>query len=356
MIFNFNAGPAMLPTAVMERAREEFLDWHGSGISVMEHSHRARWFTELAGRCEAGLRQLLHIGEEHAVLFMAGGASTQFALAAMNLAGRAPGGYVVHGHWGQKALAEAQRIGGAYCVATSAADNFRSVPPPDGWNIRTGTSYVHITSNETISGVQIHSDPECPAPLVADMSSDFLSRPVNLAAYDLVYAGAQKNAGPAGITLVIVRREVLERCPDNLPNIFSYRVFAEQRSMYNTPPTFNWYMVSLVIDWLQEQGGLESIAGLNRRKADLLYRCIDDSDYYAASIAAPYRSLMNVVFRTPDEAADRRFAAAAQSAGLHGLQGHRSIGGIRASIYNAMPVDGVMALVEFMTEFERKNG
>lgn len=355
--FNFSAGPAMLPEPVLEQAREELLDWRGSGMSVMEMSHRGKEFMTIAGEAEADLRELLAIPANYKVLFLQGGATSQFAMVPMNLLrGRFQADYLNTGLWSKKAIAEAER----YCrvnVAASAEDQgFAGIPAPSEWQLNAQAAYLHYTPNETINGVEFHFIPEIEVPLVADMSSTILSRPLDVSRFGLIYAGAQKNIGPAGLTLVIVREDLLGETVSGTPSMYDYRRHADNGSMLNTPPTFAWYIAGLVFKWLQAQGGLEAMGERNRRKAALLYRAIDGSEFYRNPIDPSCRSWMNVPFTLPDEALQKPFLAEAKEAGLLTLAGHRSVGGLRASIYNAMPEEGVRALVDFLAEFARRHG
>lgn len=356
-IFNFCSGPATLPLPVLERARDELLDYRGSGMSVMEISHRSAIFDDVAERAESGLRRLLSISDQYAVLFLAGGATTQFAQVPINLASPdQPGAYVVNGAWSKKAYTIANRLGLAHLAASSESRSFLSAPERSEWDIDGPYAYLHYVSNETISGVQYAHTPETTLPLVADMSSDILSRPVEVDRYGVIYAGAQKNIGQSGITIVIVRKDLLKALPGQTPDLQSWKVQYEQSSRLNTPPTFAWYMAGLVFDWVEEQGGLSRMSALNRAKSGFLYDFIDRSEFYVNDIPAGFRSHMNIPFRLIDDALHAQFVEQAEAAGLSGLKGHRSVGGIRASIYNAMPIEGVEALIAFMTEFERRVG
>jgi phosphoserine aminotransferase len=355
--YNFCAGPAGIPLPVLERAREELLDYRATGASVMEISHRSPLFDEIAGAAERRLRGLLGIGEEYAVLFLSGGATYQFAQVPLNLAGTArPGAYLVHGHWGRKAHAEACSLDMAHLVASSEESGFDRIPQPAEWNLPANCVYLHIVSNETITGVRFPAWPRPGIPLVADMSSDILSAPLDVSRFGVIYAGTQKNVGPAGMSIVIVRRDLLERVPDALPGILSWRTQEAFQSRYNTPPTFAWYMAGLVFEWIEGQGGLAEMQDMNQRKARILYEAIDSSGFYSNSVGPRYRSLMNVPFRLHDESLDSQFLDAAGDAGLLGLKGHKSVGGMRASIYNAMPEDGVRALVDYLRWFEKVKG
>ena len=354
---NFSAGPATLPPAVLEEARRDLVSLPGVGVSPLEISHRSPWFEGVIGEAEANVRDLLAVPEGYRVLFLQGGASMQFSMVPMNLGGTS--GHVVTGSWSGKALAEAARLRSAVARWDGRDEGYVRVPAAEDLRLDAGDAYLHITSNETIHGVEWPAGAEPAASvLVCDTSSDFLSRPVDVGRYGLLYAGAQKNAGPAGVTIVIVREDVLERIPDGLPRLLDYRTYAEHGSLYNTPPVFAIYVVALVTRWLRhEVGGLGAQGAHNREKAGLLYGRIDDSGGLYRGHAAPdSRSLMNVTWRLPSPELDARFVGEATAEGLMGLKGHRSVGGIRASIYNAFPRAGCEALVEFMKEFERKNG
>ncbi len=356
-IFNFCAGPATLPLPVLEKAREELLDFNGSGMSVMEISHRSAAFDEVAERSEACLRRLLSIPDDYAVLFLAGGATAQFAHVPLNLAtADRPGAYVVNGSWSKKAFAIAQRMGLAHLAASSEASGFKTIPPQADWDVNDSHAYLHYVSNETISGVQFRQPPQVAPTLVSDMSSDILSRPVDVSRFGAIYAGAQKNIGQAGITLLIVRQDLLRDLPADVPDLSSWKAEHQKGSRLNTPPTFAWYIAGLVFEWLEAQGGVERMAELNQHKADTLYRYLDQSGFYLNDIPPGFRSHMNVPFKITDESLHGRFVAAAEAAGLSSLKGHRSVGGMRASIYNAMPIEGIEALIGFMAEFERQSG
>lgn len=360
-VFNFSAGPATLPEEVLEQVRDELLDWQGAGMSVMEMSHRGKAFMSIAEQAEADLRELLGVPDDYRVLFLQGGAAGQFAAVPLNLlGGKDAADYVVTGNWGKKARKE----GGKYCDARIAASTegggFTDVPPRADWNLSADAAYVHYTPNETIQGVEFdevpHIDETGDVPLVADMSSNFLSRPVDVSRCGAIYAGAQKNVGPAGVTVAIVRDDLLGRARADTPMVLDYKAQAEADSMLNTPPCFAWYVAGLTLQWLKRQGGLEAIAERNARKADKLYGFIDDSGFYSNPVAPGARSRMNVPFLLADDSLNAAFLEQAEAAGLPGLKGHRSVGGMRASIYNAMPEAGVDALIDFMGEFERKNG
>jgi phosphoserine aminotransferase len=354
-IYNFSAGPAMLPEKVMEQARDEMLDWHGTGMSVMEMSHRGKQFMSIAERAEADLRELLAIPDNYKVLFLQGGAASQFAMVPINLLrGKKKADYLCTGHWSQKAIAEGRRFCEINVVASSENTGFRHIPPREDWRLNPEAAYVHYTPNETIAGVEFHWIPDVgEVPLVADMSSTLLSRPVDISRFGVIYAGAQKNIGCAGLTVVIVRNDLIGQPLDGAPTMFDYQIHADHGSMYNTPPTYAWYVAGLVFTWLKEKGGLVAMAKVNRTKADTLYNFIDSSDFYYNPVESAFRSWMNVPFILREKELDEVFLEQAKRAGLTSLKGHRSVGGMRASIYNAMPQEGIDALVEFMKEFER---
>jgi phosphoserine aminotransferase len=356
--FNFAAGPAALPTEVLEQVRSELTDWRGSGSSVMEVSHRSRAFLEIAEAAERDLRELLGMSDDYRVLFMQGGASAQFAAIPLNLA--APDDcvdFLITGAWSKKALEEARRYCRVNVAADEAASGYCTVPDARSLNCSAGAAYLHYTPNETIGGVEFPYIPDSGAlPLVADMSSTLLSRPVDVARCALIYAGAQKNIGPAGLTVVIVRDELLGHARPGTPAVWDYRAVAEQHSMVNTPPTFAWYVAGLVFKWLLSQGGLAAMGERNRVKAQMLYAAIDASGFYKNPVAKDCRSWMNVPFTLAHPNLDGAFLAAATAAGLTNLEGHRLVGGMRASLYNAMPLAGVEALTAFMREFERRHG
>ncbi len=356
-VYNFSAGPAALPLEVLDNIRNDLPDWQGTGMSVMEVSHRSPEFVELAVRCEANFRDLLGVPDDYSVLFTQGGATLQMAMAPMNLAGaKDAADYVVTGSWGKKAANEAKKFCDARVVADGAQDKFRNIPDESAWQRRDDAAYLHYTPNETIAGVEFHFVPGGDAPLVADMSSTILSRPIDVSKFGVIYAGAQKNIGPAGITLVIVRNDLLERAPADLPHLMTWRAYAESGSMTNTPPTFAWYVADQVLQYLQRQGGLEAVAKINERKAATLYAAIDSSGFYSNPVREDCRSWMNVPFLLADAALDAKFLEDSQAAGLTNLKGHRSVGGMRASIYNAVTEDAIDALVEFMNAFEKENG
>jgi phosphoserine aminotransferase len=358
-IFNFGAGPAVLPEAVLEEAQRELLALPGVGMSVLEISHRSKVFEEIIQGAEADLRKLGSIPSNYHVLFLQGGASLQFSMVPMNLL--PPGGkadYIVTGSWSKKAVKEAQRVGTVSIAATTEAENFTRIPEPSEWKLDPTAAYVHITTNNTIFGTEWQEDPEIEtAPIVADASSDIFSRPIDINRYALIYAGAQKNLGPSGVTLVLLRDDLLARSPKTLPTMLDYNTHAKEKSLYNTPPVFGIYVLRLVARWMLDLGGLEAIGKRNAEKAKLLYDAIDGSGGYYRPHAKPgSRSNMNVTFRLPSEELEKRFVSDATRNGLDGLKGHRSVGGIRASIYNAFPREGVEALVAFMGEFQQKNG
>ena len=346
-----------MPLQVLKKARDEMLDFKGTGMSIMEVSHRSHIFDEVAERSEACLRRLMSIPDHYAVLFLAGGATSQFAQVPVNLGSRAkPGAYVVNGAWGKKAYTTAQRMGLAHLAVSTEASGFKAIPNQDEWDVSDRNAYVHYVSNETISGVQFPHTPDISHTLVADMSSDILSRPVEVDRFGVIYAGAQKNIGQAGITLVIVRKDLLQDLDDSVPDMQSWKIQHLQSSRLNTPPTFAWYMAGLVFEWIERRGGLQKMAELNQIKADRLYQFLDASDFYLNDIPAGFRSHMNIPFKLVDETLHERFVQEAEQAGLSSLKGHRSVGGMRASIYNAMPIEGVNALIEFMTDFENRTG
>lgn len=354
--YNFCAGPAALPEAVLEQARDEMLNWQDAGLSIMEMSHRSPEIVGIADRAEATFRQLLGISDDYAVLFLQGGASSQFSAVPLNLGGAAgKADYLNTGQWSKKAIAEAKRYLDVNVVATAEADNFACIPPQDQWSLSADAAYMHYTPNETIGGVEFFWTPEVDAPLVVDMSSTILSRQINVNDYGVIYAGAQKNIGPAGLTLVIVRRDLLGRADDKCPAMLNWQTAADNDSMYNTPPTFALYLAGLVFEWLKQQGGLEAMETINRRKAAKLYGAIDDSAFYANPVELPSRSLMNVPFTLANADLDKQFLAEAQEVGLLNLKGHRSVGGMRASIYNAVTEQAVDALISFMQDFESRN-
>ncbi|WP_026340670.1 3-phosphoserine/phosphohydroxythreonine transaminase [Thioalkalivibrio sp. ALJT] len=355
-VMNFSAGPAALPQPVLERARDELLDFRGSGMSVMEMSHRGKPFMAVAEKAEQDLRTLLSIPDNYSVLFLQGGATGQFAAIPLNLGGGRSMDYVDTGAWSGKAIKEAQKYGSVNIVASSQASGYASIPERAGWNLNPDAAYVHYTPNETIGGVEFHDIPEVGGvPLVADMSSTILSRPIDVSKFGVIYAGAQKNIGPAGLTLVIVRNDLLEREKGPVPAVLDWALQSKNDSMYNTPPTFGWYLAGLVFEWLLEQGGLQAMAEINQRKAGKLYEFIDNSAFYRNPVERSARSWMNVPFILADDSLDGTFLNEADAAGLSSLKGHRSVGGMRASIYNAVPESAVDALIEFMADFENRH-
>ncbi|MHB1516159.1 MAG: 3-phosphoserine/phosphohydroxythreonine transaminase [Acidiferrobacteraceae bacterium] len=358
-IYNFGAGPAVLPLPVLEQAREEMLDWHGSGMSVMEMSHRGREFMEIAAQAEADFRELLQIPSGYKVLFLQGGASQQFAMVPLNLLrGKGRADYINTGEWSKKAISQAKRLCTVNVAATSEAQKFTTVPERASWRLDPGAAYVHYTPNETIGGVEFHEIPETgDVPLVADASSTILSRPLDVARFGLIYAGAQKNIGPSGLTVVIVREDLLGGVANGTPVMLDYKVHADNQSMYNTPPCYAWYVAGLTFQWLKRQDGLKGMALRNKRKAAKLYAAIDGSGgFYRNPVDPQYRSWMNVPFTLIESTLDETFLKSAKAAGLLQLKGHRSVGGMRASIYNAMPEEGVDALISFMQDFQKRKG
>jgi phosphoserine aminotransferase len=357
-IFNFSAGPAVLPVSVLEQAQREMLSLPGVGMSVMEISHRSQTFDEIIHGAEHGLRELLGIPDGYHVLFLQGGASLQFSMVPLNLLPQGGSAdYVLTGSWGKKALKEAKKVGATAVAADMADSRYTRTPEAHELKLDANAAYVHITTNETIEGVEFKTEPEVGrVPLVADASSDICSHPLDVSKYALIYAGAQKNLGPSGVTVVIIRDDLLARIPDGLHTMLDYRTHTKNDSLYNTPNTWGIYILNLVCQWVKEQGGLEGMGRTNEAKARLIYDAIDATDFYRGHAAKEARSNMNVTFRLPSEDLEKQFAKEATTQGLDGLKGHRSVGGIRASIYNAFPRAGCEALVEFMREFERKNG
>ena len=358
-VFNFYAGPATLPQPVLEQARRELLDYRGAGMSIMEMSHRSAIYEEVHQGCIDAIRTLLDVPDTHQILLLGGGATLQFAMVPLNLASvvgddRSSCDIVVSGSWAKKAHEDAQKVCTVTVAFDGATDAYTRLPEASRLASSPGSSYFHVTSNETIQGLQWHDFPRTEAPLVADMSSDIMSRPIPVERFGLIYAGAQKNLGPAGVTVVIIKSDLLDRAPDTVPAYLTYRTHAAKNSLYNTPPVFPIYILRLVLDWIESNGGIKTVSERNRRKSEAVYAAIDGSDgFYRCPVAPEYRSAMNVVFRLPDEEAEKRFIAGAQEIGMVGLKGHRSVGGVRASIYNAMPEEGVVALVEYMEHFRR---
>jgi phosphoserine aminotransferase len=357
-IYNFSAGPAMLPESVLERARAEMADWQGSGMSVMEMSHRGKEFVSIAEKAESDLRALMNIPAHYKVLFLQGGASSQFAMVPMNLLrGKSKADYLHTGQWSKKAIAEARKFCAVNVAANAEASNYSDIPARADWKLDPDAAYLHYTPNETIGGVEFAYVPETGGvPLVADMSSTILSRPIEVERFGLIYAGAQKNIGPAGLTIVIVREDLIGQTLAGTPTMSDYAIHAREGSMYNTPPTYAWYIAGLVFEWLKGLGGLDGMAVINRRKAEKLYAAIDGSGFYKNPVARDCRSWMNIPFTLKDAALDESFLKGAKAAGLVALKGHRSVGGMRASIYNAMPESGVDALIAFMNDFAQRNG
>lgn len=368
MIYNFSAGPAVLPKEVLQQAAAEMCDWHGSGMSVMEMSHRGKEFSSIINAARDDLRALLAVPENYRILFMQGGGLAENSLVPLNLAGRLTGGdlssatadYVVTGSWSTKSVKEAQRYCKVNVAATSAPQHFAAIPARDTWQLSKAPAYVHVCTNETIDGVEFQSAPEVAAdtdgaPIVADMSSHILSREIDVSRYGVIYGGAQKNIGPAGLTLVIVREDLLGNAAPVCPTVFNWDTVAQNESMYNTPPTYGIYIAGLVFQWIKRQGGVAALEQRNIQKAALLYDYLDSTDFYTTRIAAACRSRMNVPFFLRDETLNEAFLAGANQAGLLQLKGHKSVGGMRASIYNAMPLEGVQALVDYLKTFEKKH-
>jgi len=355
--YNFCAGPAALPVEVLEEAQRDLVNWQNSGLSIMEMSHRSTEIVGVATTAEKDLRELLDISDDYAVLFVQGGATGQFSAVPLNLLGDAKSAdYVNTGQWSKKAIKEAKRYCDVNVVASSEGDNFTTIPAFDSWALNKDAAYLHYTPNETIGGVEYFWTPEVDVPLVADMSSTILSRPIDVSKFGLIYAGAQKNIGPAGLTIVIVRKDLLGKAHPLCPVGLDYQVAAENESMYNTPPTMAIYLAGLVFKWLKAQGGLEAMEVLNRRKADKLYGYIDNSGFYANPVEVSSRSLMNIPFTLANAELDKAFLAGADEAGLLNLKGHRSVGGMRASVYNAVPEAAVDALLDYMKDFAQRNG
>ncbi len=361
-VYNFSAGPAMLPEAVLQRASNDLLDWTGydgknAKMSVMEMSHRGKDFMSIAAKAEADLRKLMSIPENYKVLFLQGGASSQFAMIPLNLlAGKTTADYVNTGMWSKKAIAEAKRYCDVNVVATSEDSGFTTIPEFSTWKLNPDAAYVHYTPNETIGGVEFNYIPDTGnVPLIADMSSTILSRELDVSKFAMIYAGAQKNVGPAGLTLVIIREDLIGNASDATPAMMNYETHSKADSMYNTPPTYSWYLAGLVFDWVLKQGGLSAMGEINQRKSAKLYDTIDNLDFYANPVEKQYRSWMNVPFTLANADLDADFIKQAADAGLHTLKGHRSVGGMRARIYNAMPESGIDTLVDFMKKFAKEN-
>ncbi|MBF0117720.1 MAG: 3-phosphoserine/phosphohydroxythreonine transaminase [Desulfobacterales bacterium] len=357
-VYNFNAGPATLPLPVLEEVQNNFLNFNGSGMSITEISHRSKWFEDVLNDGINRIKKLLKLDDKYHVLFIQGGASLQFSMVPMNLInGNAPADYINTGTWAKKAMKEAKILGKPFkVIATSEDKNFSYIPK--NFKINSDAVYVHITSNNTIEGTQWDSFPDTyNIPLVADMSSDILCKPFDVKNFGLIFAGAQKNIGPAGVCMVIIREDMLEKIPDNLPTMLNYKTYTSSNSLYNTPPCFGIYIIQLVAKWIEETiGGLVKMEELNRKKAEMLYKCIDGTGFYKGTAEKDSRSIMNVTFRLNSEQLEKKFIEEAKKNGLEGLKGHRSVGGCRASIYNAMTLDGICSLVDFMKNFEKNNG
>lgn len=356
-VFNFNAGPAMLPTVVMERAQKEFCNYRDSGCGIMEHSHRNKLFDEVLAKANSNIREIMGVPDNYDIVYIQGGASMQFAMIPMNLA--LPGKvmeFADTGAWSSKAIKEAKAFGEVKVIASSKEDKYAYIPDPAKMETSADASFFHITSNNTIYGTQYQSFPESKSPMIADMSSDIMSRRLDVSKFGMIYAGAQKNLGPSGLAVVIIRKDLVERTPANIPTMLKYSTHTENNSLYNTPPTFGIYMLSLVTDWVKEMGGIDAIEKINNEKAAALYAAIDASNgYFRCPAEISSRSKMNVVFRLPTEELEAKFVSESVKAGMLGLKGHRSAGGIRASIYNAMQMDGIEALISFMNEFKKNN-
>ncbi|MBI1732471.1 MAG: 3-phosphoserine/phosphohydroxythreonine transaminase [Gammaproteobacteria bacterium] len=357
-VYNFASGPAMLPRAVMEQAQAEFLDWRGTGMSVMEISHRGREFQSIVDQSIADLRALLGVGPDYDVLFVQGGATGQFSMVPLNLCpGGEPAAYVHTGHWSGKAMENGARHCEVRVAASSAATNFSTIPPRESWQVDPGAAYLFYTANETIGGVEFHDMPAGSGPpLVSDMTSNFLSRPVDVSRFGIIFAGAQKNFGPAGLVVVIIRKDLIGRARSTVPLLYDYASYSGHNSLLNTPATFSWYVAALSFAWIRRQGGVEVMEENARRRSGRLYRAIDAGDFYSNSVPAQFRSRMNVPFTLKDPALDKEFLQEARAAGLEALAGHRTVGGMRASLYNGMPDAGVDALVDFMGDFARRRG
>lgn len=356
-VHNFCAGPASLPLEVLKQAQEEMLDWHGSGMSVMEMSHRGSEIVSIAEAAEADFRELLNISDDYAVLFLQGGASMQFAAIPLNLMGdKKKADYVHTGQWSKKAIEEAKRYGEVNVVADAKAGNYSSIPDFSTWKLSNDAAYLHYTPNETIGGVEFFWTPKVAVPLVADMSSTLLSREINVNDFGVIYAGAQKNIGPAGLTIVIVRKDLLGKSLPITPTMLDWKTAADNDSMYNTPPTYSIYLAGLVFKWLKAQGGIAAMEKTNRRKAEKLYSYIDNSGFYKNPVEIASRSLMNIPFTLPSEELDKPFLKGAEANGLMNLKGHRSVGGMRASVYNAVPEQAVDDLISYMKTFAKEHG
>ena len=356
-IYNFSAGPATLPEEVLKQAQADLVDYQGEGMSIMEMSHRGKVYDSVHQEAKASLKQLLNVPDNYKILFLQGGATMQFGMIPMNLmAAGQTADYALTGAWGKKAIKEAQKLGSVSLACDTLAAPNATVPSADELNLTEGAAYFHLTSNETISGNQFKTFPKVDAPMICDMSSDILSRPLDVSEFGLIYAGAQKNMGPSGVAAIIIREDLLERCPANIPEMLNYKVHADNDSMFNTPPTFSIYMLSLTFKWLLNNGGVEAMSEINDRKSGALYTAIDTSEFYRGTTDPACRSTMNVCFRLPTEELEAEFIKVALANGMSGLKGHRSVGGIRASIYNAFPEQGVNDFIAFMKEFENNNG
>ena len=355
---NFNPGPSSIPLPVLEQARDEFLNFKGSGMSVLEVSHRSPEYDAVHEETQALLKELLGVGDDYQVLFLGGGASSQFAMIPMNFLGEGQvADYVNTGTWSNKAITEANIIGKAHVAASTEDDNFTRVPKLEECNFTKGAAYVHITSNNTIKGTQWHQFPEVDAPLIADMSSDILWRKFDASKFAMIYAGAQKNLGPSGVTVIVIRKDFVETANDGIPTMLSYKTHLKKNSLFNTPPCFPIYMVNKTLNWIMDQGGMEVVEANNRKKGDLLYQTIDSNpDFFRAPVEKASRSYMNVVFRLPTEELEQAFVAGGKERNMTGLKGHRSVGGIRFSIYNAIPLEWIEAVTAYMTEFAKANG
>ena len=359
--FNFSAGPAALPEAVLEIAKAEMLDWHGSGMSIMEVSHRGKEFGQVVEESQADLRELLNIPANYKILFLQGGATSQFSMVPFNLLrGKSKADYINTGFWSERAIAEANKYCQVNIAASGESGKFTAIPQPDTWLLSKESAYLHYTANETIHGVEFPFIPQSldaeAIPLVTDMSSNMLSRPFDVSKFGIIYAGAQKNIGPAGLTIVIVRDDLLGQVDSKAPTLFDYQYLAKNDSMANTPPTYSWYIAGLVLQWLKKNGGLTAIAAANQKKAELLYKTIDQSEFYQNPVAKECRSLMNIPFILKDATLDKAFLEGAKKANLVGLAGHRAVGGMRASLYNAVTIEAVEALTNFMNDFARRHG
>jgi phosphoserine aminotransferase len=356
-VYNFGAGPAMLPVEVMKTAQAELLDWHGTGISVIEMSHRSKEFASIVEESEADLRELLNVPDTHRILFLQGGASSQFAMVPMNLLGKnRTADYIHTGIWSGKAIKEAQRFGNINIAASSETESFLTIPDTSEWKLSTDPAYVYYTDNETIGGLEFSGLPDVgDVPLVSDMTSNFLSRPIDISRFGVIIAGSQKNIGPAGLVIVIVREDLLGKAGTNIPSLYDYAIQNREKSLYNTPPTFTWYMAGLVFKWVKEQGGISAMQSKSMIRSGKLYQAIDGSEFYANPVRHEFRSRMNVPFTLPDDSLNDAFLNQARERGMVELKGHRSVGGMRASLYNAMPEEGVNALLDFMREFANRN-